>query len=255
MTPKQLCAMSHAMATVAVFSPKGGVGKTSLSVNLAWVSATLSSRRTLLWDLDGQGAASFILAPGLKRGDAARALIERKVEPERLIVPTGIERLDLLPADDTLRSLDATLAGIGAAKRLRRIADDLGRRYDRIVIDCPPGLGTVADHVIRAASAIVMPVIPSPLAMRAAAALRHHLDTRGKGRPPLLPVFSIADRRRALHREALAAAPDQPVIPMASVVEQMTARHQPLGAFAPCTPAAEAVAALWVLVERRLAAE
>jgi len=243
------------MATIAVFSPKGGVGKTSLAVNLAWASATLSSRRTLLWDLDGQGAATFILVPDLRRGDAARAVIERSIAPERLIVATGIERLDLLPADDSLRALDATLAGIGAAKRLRRIAQDLGRRYDRIVIDCPPGLGTVADHVIRAASAIVMPVIPSPLAMRSAAALRHHLDARGKGRPPLLPVFSMVDRRRALHREALAAAPDQPVIPMASAVEQMTARHRPLGAFAPHGPAAAAVAALWVLIERRLAAE
>jgi len=242
------------MATIAVFSPKGGVGKTSLAVNLSWASAALSSRRTLLWDLDGQGAASFILRPDRQRGDAARAVIERKVDPDRLIVPTGIERLDLLPADDSLHALDATLAGLGAAKRLRRIAEVLGRRYDRVVIDCPPGLGVVADQLIRAATVIVMPVIPSPLAMRSAAALRRHLDTRGKGRPPLLPVFSMVDRRRVLHREALAAAPDQPVIPMASVVEQMTARHQPLGAFAPHAPAAHAVAALWVLVERRLAA-
>ena len=46
---------------IAVYNAKGGVGKTTLAVNLAWASATMSSRRTLLWDLDAQGAASYIL--------------------------------------------------------------------------------------------------------------------------------------------------------------------------------------------------
>jgi chromosome partitioning protein len=58
------------MATIAVYSSKGGVGKTTLAVNLAWASATLSSRRTLLWDLDAQGGASFILVPD-RAGDRA----------------------------------------------------------------------------------------------------------------------------------------------------------------------------------------
>ena len=49
------------MATVAVYNIKGGVGKTSIAVNLAWSAATRSARRTLLWDLDAQGAASFLL--------------------------------------------------------------------------------------------------------------------------------------------------------------------------------------------------
>jgi cellulose biosynthesis protein BcsQ len=46
---------------IAVYNAKGGVGKTTLAVNLAWASAVLSRRRTLLWDLDAQGAASYIL--------------------------------------------------------------------------------------------------------------------------------------------------------------------------------------------------
>ena len=241
------------MASIAIFSPKGGVGKTSLAVNLAWAAATLSSRRTLLWDLDAGGGATFILRPDFRQGDAARAVIERNVAPERLIVRTDVPRLDLLPADASLRLLDVTFARLGANKRLRRIAEGLAARYDRVVIDCPPGLGMVADQVIRAASAIVMPVIPSPLAMRAATDLRRHLDGHGKGRPPLLPVFSMVDRRRAAHRAALAEAPAQPVIPMASAVEQMAVRHAALGAFAPRSPAAEAVADLWIAVERRLA--
>lgn len=240
------------MTTLAIYSSKGGVGKTSLAVNLAWAAATLSSRRTLLWDLDAQGAASFIVAPDRAAGEEASAVIARDISPDRLIVPTRIAGLDLLPADASLRTLDLLFAGIGAKKRLQRIVETLAGGYDRIVIDCPPGLGVTAEQVIRGATVIVMPTIPSTLSLRAADELRDHLDARRKGTPPVLPVFNLVDRRRASHRDALAAAPEQPAIPMASAMEQMADRHAPIGAYAPRSPAARAIAALWVAIERRL---
>ena len=241
------------MSIITVYSSKGGVGKTTLAVNLAWAAATLSSRRTLLWDLDAQAAASFILAPDRPAGDEARSVIEREVAPERLIVPTGVAGLDLLPADASLRTLDLVFTDIGAKKRLKRIGALLARNYERIVVDCPPGLGVTAGQVIRSASLILLPVIPSTLSVRAAEEVRHHLDGRRKGAPAVLPVFNLVDRRRASHAAALAEAPDQPAIPMASAVEQMAARHQPLGMYAPRAPAARAIAALWTRVERELA--
>ncbi|WCT71847.1 ParA family protein [Sphingomonas naphthae] len=241
------------MATIAVYSSKGGVGKTSLSVNLAWASATLSSRRTLLWDLDAQAAASFILAPDRKPREDAADVIGRDTAPEKLIVPTAIPRLDLLPADASLRTLDVLFAEIGAKKRVQKIGEVLARDYDRIVIDCPPGLGVTAEQVIRGASLILLPMIPSALATRAADELVAHLDARRKATPPVMPVFSMVDRRRLAHRDALVAHPERPAIPMASAVEQMADRHAPLGAYAPRSPATQAVAALWQDVERRLA--
>lgn len=240
------------MATIAIYSSKGGVGKTTLAVNLAWASATLSSRRTLLWDLDAQGGASFILAPDRKGGDEARAVIERDLAPAKLITPTGIPSLDLLPADASLRTLDLLFAEIDSKKRLLKIGAALARHYDRIIVDCPPGLGITAEQVIRGADLILMPVVPATLSTRTADELTAHLG-RKKDAPPVLPVFNLVDRRRQAHRAAIEAAPEQHALPMASIVEQMADRHAPVGVYAPRAPVTAAIGALWRDVEARLA--
>ncbi len=239
------------MARIAVYSSKGGVGKTTLAVNLAWAAASLSSRRTLLWDLDAQGGASFILRPDRPAGDEARAVIERDLAPRKLIVPTGIANLDLLPADASLRTLDLVFAEIDSKKRLLRISEALDKSYDRIIIDCPPGLGVTAEQIIRGASLILLPMIPSTLSGRAAEELLRHLGGR-KEAPPVLPVFNMVDRRRLTHRAALDAAPSLHAIPMASLVEQMADRHAPVGLYAPRAPVTQAIAALWQDLERQL---
>ena len=241
------------MATIAVYSLKGGVGKTTLAVNLAWASATLSARRTLLWDLDPQGGASFILGEGKAAKDAAQAVFAKDVDAEKLIQPTGIAKLDLLAADPSLRGLDRFFADLGKRKRLSKLLDDLSKRYDRIILDCPPGLTETSEQVIRAADIILAPVIPSPLSQRALEMVVTFVDRQPGRHAPILPIHAMVDRRRALHRAGLAAEPDWPVIPMASAVEQMAIARAPVGAFAPRSPAAEAIATLWRGIERRVA--
>lgn len=240
------------MATIAVYSMKGGVGKTTLAVNLAWAAAMHSKRRTLLWDLDGQAAASFILAHDRKRGDEARAVIEKDVAPEKLIVKTKVPLLDLLPADASLHTLESLFSEIDRKKRVLRLTEQLQRHYDHIILDCPPGLGSTSEQVIRGAELILVPMIPSTLSRRAFGEVRDHLTHHHKGGPPILPLFNMVDRRRLAHRAALEAEPDYPVVPMASAVEQMADRHAALGEYAPKSPAAKAVIQLWTTVERRL---
>jgi cellulose biosynthesis protein BcsQ len=240
------------MAMIAIYSMKGGVGKTTIAVNLGWASAVLSNRRTLLWDLDAQAASTFILAPKRPSGDEARAVLERDIEPEEIILPTTIPGLDLIPADSSLRGLDVIFSEIGRKKRLLRLNEQLMARYDRIILDCPPGLGFTSDQVIRGASLILLPMIPSKLSRRAYTEVCEHLDVHHKGRPPVFPVFTMVDRRRISHLMTLAADPGCPAIPMASVVEQMADRHAPLGAYAPKSPAAKAFSALWTAVERQI---
>jgi cellulose biosynthesis protein BcsQ len=239
---------------VAVYSLKGGVGKTTLAVNLAWAAAALSGRRTLLWDLDGQAAATWLLGHDGHEG-RAEAAIRKDLDLAKLVVPTAIEGLELLPADASLRDLDVTFHDLDKKKRLARIADALGNpSRELIVIDCPPGLTDTSDQVLRAADLVVVPVIPSPLAHRALVAVESHVEGRKAFNVPLLPVFSMVDRRRSLHRDTLAMQPDWPSIPMASAFEAMSTRRAPLGAIASRrSPGVLAVAQVWSKVEQALA--
>lgn len=241
------------MSTIAIYSLKGGVGKTTLAVNLAWSAATLSSRRTLLWDLDPQAASSFLLSnrgDGHKLRDQAQSVFARDVEPEKLIEQTAVARLDLLPADASLRGLDLLFHELDKKKRLQKLLTGLRKTYDRVLLDCPPGLTETSDQVMRAADLIVVPVIPSPLSERALAEVIKHLGAKAQ----VMPVHSMVDRRRKLHAEAIARHPDWPVIPMASQVEQVTVRRAAVGGFAPRSAGAQAFALLWQAIERRLAA-
>ena len=242
------------MATIAIYSLKGGVGKTTLAVNLAWCSATLSARRTLLWDLDPQAASTFLIGAGGKAKDQAQAIFSRDVNPVKLVQRSAIERLDLIPADSSLRGLDLLFHEIDKKKRLAKLLGQLDAAYDRMLLDCPPGLTETSEQVMRAADLIVVPVIPSPLSTRAFEEVSAHLDRRG-GKVPLMPVHSMVDRRRKLHVEALERHPDWPVIPMASLVEAMAVRRMPLGGYAGRSAGAQAFAALWQAIERKLASK
>ncbi|MGE4432363.1 MAG: ParA family protein [Sphingobium sp.] len=245
-------AKDSSLATIAVYSLKGGVGKTTFAINLAWASASISCRRTLLWDLDPQAASSWLLSTDSRRRDAAQAIFSKDVDIRTLIQPSSVPGLDLIAADTSLRGLDHLFRELDKKKRLARLIDTLGRDYDRIILDCPPGLTETSEQVLRAADLIVIPVIPSPLSQRAMGEVARYLVQRGGAHAPILPVYSMVDRRRSLHRSAIAEQPDWAAIPMASAIEQMTVRRKPLGAFAPSSPAARQFAALWTTIERQL---
>ena len=162
---------------------------------------------------------------------------------------TATPRLDLIPADASLRDLDLLFHELDKKKRLAKLLDGLSKDYDRILLDCPPGLTETNKQAMRAADVIVVPVIPSPLSQRAFEELIGYLGTTKR----VLPVHVMVDRRRRLHADSVAANPSWPAIPMASVVEQMSVRRAPVGQFAARSPAAGAFAQLWRKVEEWLA--
>ncbi len=240
------------MRSLAVFNVKGGVGKSALSVNLAHAAATLSARRTLLWDLDAQGASTFMLRLSARQGASARKSIAEG-ELASLIQASDFANLDVLAADKSLRDLERQFADDDKAKRLKKRIKSLEADYDRVVLDCPPGLTELADQVFRAVDLLVVPMLPSPLSERAFDQLTEHLARELKGNAPrLLPVFTMVDRRKALHLAAIAAHPERRCIPYAAAVEAMASTQLPVLAKSPSSPAARAFAALWADVERVL---
>lgn len=239
---------------IAVYSAKGGVGKTTLAVNLAWSSATLSSRRTLLWDLDPQGGASFILRQQ-PAGSDLRTRIVGNEDVLRLIRRSDYERLDVLAADRSLRDLDRLFHNLGKRRRLAKVASGLTAEYDRVIIDCPPGLTDTSDQILRAADLVVVPVIPAALSQRALDLIKEYLQRKKGPKVVLAPVFSMVDRRRHLHLRALEQYPEWPVIPMASAYERVSEERAPIGALLPrYAMPVEAVALLWRRLEKAIAA-
>jgi chromosome partitioning protein len=241
------------MAIIAVFNVKGGVGKTTTAVNLAWSSARQSSRRTLLWDLDPQGGSGFLLGQPTSQRSRIREVFARELAPEKLICASGIGGLDFLPADAGLGGLDQLLLSWGKKRRLAKLTMQLSSCYDRIILDCPPILNETADQIIRAATILVIPLTPSPLAVQALTDVQDHLRRNHRRHGPALPVFSMYDGRRKIHREAQLNHSNWPAIPMSSLVEQMGAYRKPIGAYAPSSKPARAFSALWAGIEHKLA--
>jgi cellulose biosynthesis protein BcsQ len=243
------------MASIAVYSVKGGVGKTTFAVNLAWCASQISRRKTLLWDLDAANGSGFLLGIDPRKKHEAQSVFADGSDPSRLIQHSGYPGLDLLPADESIRTLDRQLDRLGKKKRLAKLVAGLAKDYDRIIFDCPPVLNEVSAQVMRAADVVIVPLPPSPLSARAFDVVVEEVRGQGKGHPPILPVLSMIDMRRSLHREAREANPTWPVVPLASAVEQCAVERQPVAAFAPKSPASRAFAQLWTAIERKLASK
>jgi chromosome partitioning protein len=219
-------------------------------VNLAHISAT-QGRRTLLWDLDAQGAATYILRikPRVKGG--GEALIRARRPLDTAIKGTDYGRLDLLPADFTYRHLDLLLdAEKKPSRQLVRLLKPLEDQYDDVYLDCPPSMSLLSENVLRAADIVLVPLIPTTLSLRTMDQLRDFVRELHGHRPTVLGFFSMADRRKKLHRDVL-DAPTKPgdiaatSIPALSIVEQMAARRQPVTDFAPRSSVSQRYRRLW----------
>jgi chromosome partitioning protein len=239
---------------LATYNIKGGVGKTSAAVNLAYLAAR-DGARVLLWDLDPQGASTYLfrIKPKVKGG--GRKLVRGKSDVDALIKGTDHDRLDLLPADFSYRHMDLALDGTKRpTRRLARVLEPLRDEYDYVFLDCPPSISLVSESVFEAADALLVPLIPATLSSRT----YEQLEELVEGGPQVLAFFSMVDGRKRLHREVmerLAGDHDtvlQAFIPAAADVERMGLRRTVIAEFAPRSRAAQAYEALWHEVRTRL---
>jgi chromosome partitioning protein len=243
---------------VAVTNIKGGVGKTTTAVNLAYLCAA-EGRPTLLWDLDAQGGATYALGGDAQPEASARKLLSGKREPVELVLASGYPCLDLLPADFSYRNFPVHLAAQREpTERLLRMSRTLREVYEVLLLDCPAGISLLSENVLRAADVAVVPLVPTPLSLRMLVQLTEFIAREGWGDLVLLPFFSMVDRRRALHRELVGAGRAQfpkilaTEVPYWSEIERMSVRRAPLPACAPKSDAALVYRALWTEIRERL---
>lgn len=235
---------------IATYNLKGGVGKTATAVNLAY-SAQLAGARTLLWDLDPQGAASFYLKNKAKIKGGTERLLEKKRSLANIIRSTDYPRLDLIPADIRLRNFDSELiARKDGERRVGKLLAPIKRDYDVAFLDCPPSMSLVAENIFRTADRILVPIIPTPLSIRAYDQVKAFFLDNDFRSTKILPFFSMVDKRKKLHRELIVEFAKQhpellpTYIPYASQIEQMGIHQAPVAAFSPNGVGARAFQAL-----------
>lgn len=247
------------MKIVACYSFKGGVGKTAAAVNLAYRAAQ-SGQRTLLIDLDPQGASSFYFRV---RPDSGSKWKKQTFETADALLPhikeSDYSNLDLIPAQRSLRNLDILLKQTDSRETvLRRLLKKISQDYDLILLDCPPSVSRLAENIFVAADLILVPVIPTPLSERTYDQLVRFFKDKDYDRKKLLPFFSMVDARKQLHRDTALGMRQRykrimrHAIPYSTDVERMGIHRTPIDLFARGRQANRAYLALWEEVELQL---
>ncbi|MBG6181557.1 ParA family protein [Arthrobacter sp. CAN_A1] len=202
---------SHGPARViAMVNQKGGVGKTTSTINLGAALAE-AGRRVLLVDFDPQGALSAGLGTNPHELDVTvyNVLMDRKVQIQDAIQTTAFENVDLLPANIDLSAAEVQLVNEVAREQvldraLRKVSDD----YDVILIDCQPSLGLLTVNALTAAHGVIIPLICEFFALRAVALLVETIEKVQDRLNPRLQVDGVLatmyDARTLHSREVIA---------------------------------------------------
>lgn len=247
------------MKTLAFYNLKGGVGKTTVAVNFAYLAA-YEGKRTLLWDLDAQGGATFHfrISSHPEPMDDIPSESGKKRPIQRLIKPSNYDNLDLIPANFKIRHLDVVLKDIKKATRvLSKLIQALVPLYDYLLFDCPASISLLAQSIFRTADYLIMPVIPTTLSLQTFQRVQYHLSRQGQDRARIIPFFSMVDQRKTLHREIIARYGEEEhfcksLIPTRSVIEKMGRYRAPLFEYDQDSKAVDEYKALWEEAKIRL---
>jgi len=245
------------MTTIALYNIKGGVGKTAGCVNLAYLAAE-DGKKTLIWDLDPQGAASYYFEQEHKLRGGFKKLVAGETRMEQVIEETGFEGLYILPADLGNKDMEVIVdEAKQVKKRFKSLLGQLEGLYDYLFIDCPPGMGPLAETIFAASDYVVVPTIPTTLSMRTFDMLRQHFEDKNLDNSRLFAYFSMVDARKNLHNETVDGEQRnkqflKSYIPYLSTVEKMGVRMAPVAWFAPSSYASQCFRDLWKELKRKM---
>lgn len=157
----------RAATVIAVAAQKGGVGKTTTSINLASALSRHHGKRVLLVDLDPQGHVNSAIGGQVHVGGGALSdVFQGQGEVIDIITTTAVSGMDVTPLDSQLATTENLLGTrIGKEFVLREALEITRTWYDVIVLDCPPNLGNLTINALVAADQVLIPCDPSPLAL------------------------------------------------------------------------------------------
>ena len=194
---------------IAIANNKGGCGKTTTAANVA-AALRLRGRDVLIIDADGQANLTAYLgvsnpAPGCTTFDALKSSITPFIEPVRVLdAGTVAGVLDVLPAVADLSAIEAGLVSeADRLTRFRTVADKYRARYDCIITDTPPAVGTLTIGALYSADAVIIATQPEYLAVQGLISLTRVIDAlneRGANIDEIRVLFTPYDKRKGLHR-------------------------------------------------------
>jgi len=243
------------MIIYALYNLKGGVGKTTSCINLAYAAAK-SGARTLVWDVDPQGAAGFYLKTSGGLNGEAKRIFDQKEKVADFIQSTPFENIDIIPANLKNRKMELLLDDLkGPKTQFKQLLSTLKNSYDYIFIDCPPTINLIAENVFRAAHFVLTPMIPTVLSERAYSELFTFFEKKDYDVRKLVPFFNLVDTRKKLHKDTIDAFQTsgkkllKHSIGSSSEIERMGLMEAPIASYAPKSKAAYAYLDLWMEIK------
>ncbi len=246
------------MVTLALYSNKGGVGKTATAVNLSYLAARTGAK-TLICDLDPQSSATYYFRVRPKLKSRAKGFIKGGKRVYKSIKGTDYENLDLLPADFSLRNLDTAFAKLRHSRqRLKKILKPFKNQYDLIILDCPVTISILAENILSAVDYTLVPLIPTTLAVRTHRQLLSFCKKNNYETGKIFSFFSMVDRHKKMHHDLMVTVSKefdgvlQSSIPYLAQIEKMGIHREPVAAFAPSSVAAKSYQNLWNKVQKTI---